>query len=1027
MAVHTTEGPVLVLAGPGTGKTQVLSARIGYILQQGLAQPQNILCLTFTDSGVNAMRNRLLTFIGSDALKVNIATFHSFCNSVLKDHPDRFDMEDMQLITDLEKDKYLRELLDEIPLGSPLKQELKSPYGQLNMIRSFFQTMQKENWTPEFITEKSEEFVLEELSNEDKYIYKRSGKGYTAGEPKLNAIKLVTDKFDKIKQAASLYGTYREMLREKKRYTYEDMILWVLEAFNEDIDFLLDYQERFQYILVDEYQDTNGSQNDIIFNLASYWGPEANLFVVGDDDQAIYGFQGANVGNIIDFYEKYKETITVIPLVQNYRSSQAIIDSSVQLINRNENRVIHQIGNIDKNIRASNPSVKDLAITPKLRVYDNPFQEAIGASDIVRHLLDQGAFPSEIAILYRKNKQDILIKKVLEQEGIAFQTENQINILHEPLIINLISILNYINYEANGVHNPTLLFEVLHNAAFGLEPHLISHAFLTARQMSEYSFNFRQFISRKYKADDENSRISPQLNNANQILEESIQDALTQPVYPFLALLLEKSGIIATSIASENKIFELQMLDSFLNYVALESEKDRDFNLNALIEQINTMYDINAPMNITYWQGGSDAVKLMSLHKSKGLEFDHVIMIGNDEIGWGNSGGAFSWSLPPNFYVEKELAQTLNKMEDKALEDEERRRVFYVGMTRAKKTIYMTYSSKNTRLKEHKVASYVAEVFDNITNDEYKISFDREYLERKHIEKLYAEGKPQIRLTFDAYFGAFIEKFRLSASAFSDYISCPLAFYFNQYLKLPSEQNGILIYGTTMHTTLQYFFNKLIANEVDPYNCSDDLIRIFDEKLEKQRSKFIKKEFEYFSSRGHKVLPKYALQIPNWHRDAEPEKAIANVEIDGVPIKGFIDKLENHAAYKLVVDYKSGKFKGSKLNGPKEGDLETAHPYWIQGAFYSLMLLNHPTENIRNVQIRFEFIEEDPENVLQPIFYNEDELAEVQSSIVTVYDSIKNKEFTQGCGRPECRWCNFAKNNYRGENLEMVYEEENEG
>lgn len=144
-AVETTEGPVLVLAGPGTGKTQVLSARIGYILQQGLAQPQNILCLTFTESGVNAMRQRLMSFIGSDALKVNIATFHSFCNAILREHPERFDMEDMDLITDLEKDKYLRELLDEVPIGSPLKMELKSPYGQINMIKGFFQTMQKEN------------------------------------------------------------------------------------------------------------------------------------------------------------------------------------------------------------------------------------------------------------------------------------------------------------------------------------------------------------------------------------------------------------------------------------------------------------------------------------------------------------------------------------------------------------------------------------------------------------------------------------------------------------------------------------------------------------------------------------------------------------------------------------------------------------------------------------------------------------------------------------------------------------------
>ena len=144
-----------------------------------------------------------------------------------------------------------------------------------------------------------------------------------------------------------------------------------------------------------------------------------------------------------------------------------------------------------------------------------------------------------------------------------------------------------------------------------------------------------------------------------------------------------------------------------------------------------------------------------------------------------------------------------------------------------------------------------------------------------------------------------------------------------------------------------------------------------------------------------------------------------------MPIKGFIDKLENHPGYKLVVDYKSGKFETKKLKGPKES-LADAHSYWIQGAFYSLMLLHFPTETIKNVQIRFEFIEEEPENVIQPISYLHEELAEVQSAISVVYNAIKSKEFTEGCGAPDCHWCNFAKNNYRGEYLKMIYENNEE-
>ena len=357
IAVDTIEGPVMVIAGPGTGKTQILASRIGKILLETDAQPENILCLTYTDAGAMAMRKRLLQFIGPDAYKVNLYTFHAFCNDVIQENLSLFEKTALDPVSDLEKIELFKELIDSFPKNHPLKRYRGDVYFEINNLQSLFSNMKKEGWTPEFINKKIDEY-LTSLPTRDEFIYKRKYKEYNAGDLKKDKIEEEKERMEKLRAAVDEFDRFQQLMRKKNRYDFDDMINWVIKAFEENKNLLAGYQEKFQYILVDEYQDTSGTQNKLVELLISYWD-KPNVFVVGDDDQSIYRFQGANVENMIDFVGNYKDDLLTVVLTNNYRSTQPILDVSKTLINRNEERLVKKIEGLSKDLQIGRASCRE--------------------------------------------------------------------------------------------------------------------------------------------------------------------------------------------------------------------------------------------------------------------------------------------------------------------------------------------------------------------------------------------------------------------------------------------------------------------------------------------------------------------------------------------------------------------------------------------------------------------------------------------------------------------------------------------
>ncbi|MEO6728814.1 MAG: ATP-dependent helicase, partial [Candidatus Dojkabacteria bacterium] len=449
-AVQTVEGPVLVVAGPGTGKTQVLSLRIANILQETQANPSNILCLTFTESGVTAMRRRLLDMIGNDAYYVRIHTFHSFCNEIIQSFPEEFMFsKELTQLDDLTRLKLLRESIDvvEDEVG---KSEFKlipfrDKYAYIRAINSSIQTLKRESVSPEKL-EGNAKKVIEDLEANPNINNK-------TGKP--------TGKWDNARKSAQknlelsrIYKKYASLLNEKGFYDYEDMILFVLDKFENNQEILSTYQEKYLYIVVDEYQDTNGAQNEILKYLGNF-DSSPNIFAVGDDDQAIYRFQGANVENLL-FFAKQFEGVQTIPIVENYRSSQNILDLASSVINHNQARLVNYMPFLEKNLKAGLDIPNRKAEIYEFNTSDGEIAFIV---DKIKQLESEGTNLNEVAVIYRNHSNAVDLIEAMVKAEIPIQVTAGKNSIENKAVEMFIDFLKTIEYTDKD--RDFLLFKVL--------------------------------------------------------------------------------------------------------------------------------------------------------------------------------------------------------------------------------------------------------------------------------------------------------------------------------------------------------------------------------------------------------------------------------------------------------------------------------------------------------------------------------------------------------------------------------------
>jgi len=1018
IAVDTIEGPVMVIAGPGTGKTQILAARIGKILLDTDAAPENILCLTYTDAGSIAMRRRLQYFIGADAYKVNIYTFHAFCNDVIQDNLALFEKNVLDAISELESIELFKLLIDTFPKNHPLKRYRGDVYFEINNLRQLFSSMKREGWLPAFIIQKIDEYVAD-LPNRDEYIAKRATGNFKKGDVRTDKIAEETEKMEKLRAAVNEFDRYQSFMRKKNRYDFDDMINWVIKAFEENSSLLSSYQERFQYILVDEFQDSSGTQNKLVQLLIGYW-ERPNIFVVGDDDQSIYRFQGANVENMLEFANKFSNDLTTVVLTDNYRSVQPILDISKTLINRNEERLVKQIEGLSKDLVTARAELIDLLHQPVIKEYNSVKDEMAGITNSVFSLIDQGIAPGRIAVIYKENKYGEELSKYFRLKNIPVYSKRSINILEHPFIKKIIQVLRYLNAETDIPYGgDEMLFEILHYDFYNIPP--IDIARLTV-ETNQKRYGGELASIRKLLSDKANTPpkdlfdtgINPGLKNISAILEKLIAGVYNTTLQQLFVEVITEGAVLSYILKNEDRIGLMQLLTALFDFIKEETGRNPTMTLEELIGIIDLMEKEGLPLPMVQVAGTDKGVNLLTAHGSKGLEFEYVFFAGTNASLWEKKrkpGGGYK--LPDNMFSSQPHDDN----------DEELRRLFFVALTRAEKFLTLSYSKFRNDGKEMEPSMFIAEILEQHILPVEKITLSTEQQIEFEILQ-FSSMAPEIQHAEEDFINTLLDKFVMNVTALNNYLNCPLGFYYKSLIRIPAGRSEATEFGSAIHHALEQLFRKMSARtshsdgqdgKADTFPPKEVIIADFGWYMHRHRENFTKEAFERRMEYGDVVLSAYYDKYINtWNKVVTVERNIKAVPVNNVPIKGKLDKLEFNGREVNVVDYKTGNYDNAlpKLKPPHDKE-PNGGDYWRQAVFYKILIDNYEQKDWKVVSSEFDFIEPDKKGVFrkEKIVINPADIETVKQQITDTWAKIKAKDFYTGCGKEDCHWCNFAKDN----------------
>jgi DNA helicase-2/ATP-dependent DNA helicase PcrA len=1000
-AVEQVEGTVLVVAGPGTGKTHLLAARIGRILQLTDAYPHNVLCLTYTDAGVRAMRQRLLSLIGPTAHKLHIFTFHSFCNAVIQENMERFGRRDMEPISDLEQVLIVRQLLDELPREHPLAQVRQDAYYYERHLRDLFKRMKTEGWQPDFIAQKVQQY-LAELPLRKEFVYQVNGKNFLKGSPKLGLVADAREKMERLAAAAALYPAYSDKMRAARRYDFDDMVLWVLRAFEEDELLLRRYQEQYTYLLVDEYQDTNGTQNAILQKLADFW-ENPNLFVVGDDDQSIFEFQGARLKNILHFYDRYADKgMKTVVLAENYRSSQHILDAARSLIEGNALRLVANMDGLEKILTAKNPYFSASALRPQVTVYKNRPSENADIANQIEALWQQGMPLSEIAVIYAQHKQANDLIALCQQKKIAYTTKRQVNVLDLPLVQNIRLFLEYVYNEARQPHSgEQLLFQIMHFDFFGL-PIDDLHA-LHFHLAKNEGIRWREAIIAPAILDATGFNGKEKLALLAGLINDGISDLRNAPTLRLVERFINQSGLLAQASAAPDKEWQLQVLGTFFDFVESESSKRPRLSLRQLLDTLKSMDDNRIPLGANRLVGTGQGVNFLTAHAAKGLEFQVVFIIDLVKDFWEPSKRMATrrFAFPDTI--------TFSGEEDAM---EARRRLLYVAMTRAKEQLYISYSTADKSEADLDRACFIDEVLECGKVDFLHKTLPAAAMAEAQRLRLSETKRPNIDLLDSVQLDELLEGFTLNISALNRYLRCPLSFYYADILKVPASKSEAAAYGNAVHFALRRLFEKAKPSKNKRLPEEAVLLADFEREMQRQRNAFSEKGFSRHLQRGLDCLGKYYRHHRDqWHKQFMVEYDMKHVLWKGVPLSGTVDKLELHDAFAdRIVDYKTGRHDAAKTRRPSSKN-RLGGAYWRQLVFYKILYENHRNTGRIARQGEIEYIEPNSQGEFAKVVFDftQRDVALLSDMIVQAWEGIQAHEFREGCGLPNCKWCGFAK------------------
>lgn len=962
-AVDQIDGPVMVVAGPGTGKTQILMLRIANILRKTDTEPKNILALTFTESAATTMRRRLADVIGAAAYSAVIETFHGFCNDVIKSYPDDFphiigarNISEIEQIEIMEEGIKTLELKELKPFGNPVH--------HIPDILRAINNLKREGVDPGQFQSIIDGERVKFDSIDDLYHERGTWKGQMKGE-----YQILFKQIQKNAELSKIYSWYQKALRKRNVYDYSDMIMEVLSELKKNPNLLLMLQEQHQYILVDEHQDTNSAQNKVLELLCNFH-PNPNIFIVGDEKQAIFRFQGASLENFRYFKKIYPKARLVI-LQNNYRSSQNILDSAHCLIP--SPKKLKSMGKKGKTIRVAELSNIDA--------------EATYVANDISNNINNGLDPEDVVILFRENKDAEVYARPLEKIGIPFTIESDFDITSDPDISKLILIFRAVD----SFGSDQILAEVLHIDFLGLDEMDVYKVINHAQRNKILIYD----VMRGQKIIQSLNLTNPE-KFQNLYIKMSSWAKLAKNNYLPLVFesVIAESGFVSHILSLPNATDKMDKIDVLFDEA--KNLNEGRCRLSDFMKYVNTL--CNHGLMIKGSHQSSRGVRIMTAHRAKGQEFESVYITGAFDGHWGNKRRHASLKLPDAVF---------SVARSDANDNSDERRLFYVSITRARKDVTITYP-KEINGKEQLPCQFIAEIRGDLISYVDTADFEANYKNKvSNFSVPLTNNGPGIKNM--EYIREIFLKNGLSVTALNNYLDCPWKFFYTNLIRLPRAKNKHQMYGTAIHSSLQTFFSEFRTD--DP--GKNYLLEKFSHAI--SREGLTDSELSECLDKGKNSLSGYYdTYASTWNRNVISEFNIPAVMIDkNIRLTGKIDKIEylNGKNEVNVVDYKTGR---PKSRNEIEGKTKNSNgDIFRQVVFYNLLLNNmEKGRKYRMISAEIDFVEPDPKGKYrrEKFFINNDDVSSLNDQIKQVSNDILNLNFWDSeCEKKDCEFCAIRK------------------
>ena len=931
-AIKFGEGPLLIIAGAGTGKTTVVTERIKYLILSKKAKPQEILALTFTEKAAREMEERVDVAMPYGYTQMWIMTFHSFCDKILRREALHIGLDPKyKLMTEAESVQLLRKNLFKLdldyfrPLGNPNK--------FLSGMLSHFSRLQDEDVTPL----KYMEWVKKQKA--------------VVPEEKIE--------IEKWQELARAYKSYDEIKAKEGLMDFGDLIVKTLQLFRDRPNILKEYQKQFKYLLVDEFQDTNYAQNELVKLLV---GKKGNINVVGDDDQSIYKFRGAAVSNIILFRKGFPKAKVVV-LTKNYRSTQEILNRSHDLIEKNNPDRLEVVENIDKRLRSQIERDGELVEFIHADRVENEADQI--AKEILRLIAQDKYKYSDFAILVRANNHSEPIMRALSRNGVPYQFLGPGRLFKQPEIIDLISYLKVLYDFTDSVS----FYRLLSIDFFKITGREIAEIGNYSRKNNISLFEAADYLS--HTASEWQGKSKGAIRNLIDLIDKHLDLVKKESAGQILYYFLEETGLLQKLLSPETAEAEKRAknISKFFDKLKSYEADHEDSSVSAVVDYLDLSMELGeSPLaNDSDW-ADINAVNILTVHSAKGLEFPVVFLV--NLVGQRFPSTERREQIP----IPEALIKEVLPIGDFHLEEE--RRLFYVGMTRAKEKLFLTaadYYGEGKR--EKKLSPFIFEALGSKNTITAKLENVNQltFLDYSHPESTTNMGVTRVEPLQIDY---------LSYSQIETFQTCPMHYKLKYIYKVPTPPSSSQSFGISIHATLNEFYKKLKDGE----KPSEKLIfKIYEENWigngftsKTHEKKFFEKGKVYLSgylkeSFNPKNLPvlleeKFTIPLGN-----------------GLKIGGTIDRVDEIGDGKIEIwDYKTG----ATIPSQREVDNN------LQLSFYALAATKIPTLPFGKL----------PEKVKLSLYYLDSQekisttrtakqLEEAVKNIFKVRDEIEKSDF----------------------------------